>query len=466
MDSNQPEVAERPSERFALAIHSLLQTSQNENGLRHRDYRRYRHYLTRRLSNVRHRIGLVYGKGKVYVKKEITSENAKTVDHLLVLLLDAERAWSYAMELKDESSMEGKHKLKHMAVAKFSKAAKWADKLRVLCSEKADPQTVLEATAYSDYMTGQLLLEREVWPQAVVKLLSARTIYTELSAVGSLHDQDMFASRLLDLDPPIRFCKFNAGMTSESADIDIFSASPDLKAKFDEMRAKRALDSAHSSTSSSNSASGFQVHFAGRCIPVDDEQVQLQCSLVQQAMEKVGFRPVVSLTVTQGSDKARDQAFSAALSAIDASSIVVSKAANAVTAGAVKSGNQRLTATSSSGKVSEAKAVLSLLKNYLAYQRLVCLYMKNVEVVSRLLKSMSSVVGLSIHSMKRASIESQREKEGHKVQEIAHLFDQQLTLVRDLLAVPGEKFSFYSLRRHCYHIYILFFSQVLKHLIC
>jgi signal recognition particle subunit SRP68 len=382
---------------------------------------------------------LVYGKGKVYVKKEITAENAKTVDHLLVLLLDAERAWSYAMELKDESSMEGKHKLKHMAVAKFSKAAKWAEKLRVLCSEKADPQTALEATAYSDYMTGQLLLERENWSQAVVKLLSARTIYTELSAVGSLHDQDMFASRLQDLDPPIRFCKFNAGMTSESADIDIFSASPDLKAKFDEMRAKKALDSAHSFSTSSDSSGGVQVHFAGKFIPVEDEQVQVQCSLVQQAMEKVGFRPVVSLAAPQDSDRARDQAFSAALSAIDASSAAVSKASNALSAGSAKGGNQRVTAASSTGKVSEAKAALSLLKNYLAFQRLICLYMKNVEVVTRLMKSMPSVVGLSIHSMKKASIESDREKEGHKVQEIAHLFDQQLTLVRDLLAVPGTK---------------------------
>lgn len=437
---------EAEAERFTLAIHSLLQTTQNENGLRHRDYRRYRHYLTRRLSNVRHRIGLVYGKGKVFVKKDITADNAKTVDHLLVLLLDAERAWSYAMELKDESSLEGKHKLKHMAVAKFAKAAKWADQLRALCSVKADPQTALEATAYADYMTGQLLLERESWSQAVVKLLSARTIYTELSAVGSLHDQDMFASRLQDLDPPIRFCKFNAGMTSESADIDIFSASPDLKAKFDEMRAKKALDSAHSfSTSSGSSSGGMQVLFAGKFIPVDDDQVQVQCSLVQQAMEKVGFRPTITLAVSKESDKARDQAFSAALSAIDASSAAVSKASAALTASGAKGTNQRVTAASSSGKVSEAKAALGLLKNYFAFQRLVCLYMKNIEVVSRLLKSMPSVVGLSIHSIDKASVTADREKEAHKVQEVAHLFDQQLTLVRDILAVPGRKFPAFSL---------------------
>jgi hypothetical protein len=80
-----------------LELHSTVRRLQNENGLLYGDHSRYRKYLTRKLRKLRKAIAMTYGRGRAFVKKEVTVETA-SAETLLIVALHVERAWSYAMQ--------------------------------------------------------------------------------------------------------------------------------------------------------------------------------------------------------------------------------------------------------------------------------------------------------------------------------------------------------------------------------
>lgn len=63
---------------------------------------------------------------------------------LHIPLYDAERAWAYAMELKHATDGPTTRMRFHL-LKRLQKAAKLADKFAVLCTQRADDQTSLEA---------------------------------------------------------------------------------------------------------------------------------------------------------------------------------------------------------------------------------------------------------------------------------------------------------------------------------
>lgn len=64
--------------------------------------------------------------------------------YLLLVLMEAERAWSYAMQLKQEANTEPRKRF-HL-LSRLRKAAKHSEKLEKLCeSPRVDAKTKLEA---------------------------------------------------------------------------------------------------------------------------------------------------------------------------------------------------------------------------------------------------------------------------------------------------------------------------------
>lgn len=59
----------------------------------------------------------------------------------------------------------------------------WTADLEALCLETADERTCLEATAYSAWMSGNLLLEKEAWREALDRYSTAHRICEELGKV-------------------------------------------------------------------------------------------------------------------------------------------------------------------------------------------------------------------------------------------------------------------------------------------
>ena len=77
----------------------IVKVSQSQHGLRHGDHTRYRQYCTRRLARMYKALNFSHGRGK-YQKRALSPEVVADANHLMIPLISAERAWSYAMELK------------------------------------------------------------------------------------------------------------------------------------------------------------------------------------------------------------------------------------------------------------------------------------------------------------------------------------------------------------------------------
>jgi hypothetical protein len=99
--------------------------------------------------------------------------------HLHIILMSAERCWSHAMQLKKESEGEGQSttapRKRHHALRRLRKAAVWAAELSRFAAACCDTRSALEAEAYSSWMAGNVLMERETdWEKALATYSRAR----------------------------------------------------------------------------------------------------------------------------------------------------------------------------------------------------------------------------------------------------------------------------------------------------
>ena len=197
---------------LSLDVLSAIKAAQMQNGLRHADYQRYRQYCTRRLRRVRKNkaVNLRYGRGRGFVKKVIEPGSATDVRHLFVPLMNAERAWSYAMQLKQETAEDGgESRRRFHLMRRLAKAHRWSEELRALCGARGDDRTALEGEAYAAWMGGNLHLEKENWEEALPAFVTASQIYGRLAQVGTPDQQELLRQRVEEIEPSVRYCKYN-----------------------------------------------------------------------------------------------------------------------------------------------------------------------------------------------------------------------------------------------------------------
>uniref|UniRef100_A0A8C4HVN6 Signal recognition particle subunit SRP68 n=1 Tax=Dicentrarchus labrax TaxID=13489 RepID=A0A8C4HVN6_DICLA len=169
MDENKKN---SPDGNIGLEILQIIKESQQQHGLRHGDYQRYR--------------------------------------YLLLVLMEAERAWSYAMQLKQEANTEPRKRFHLMA--RLRKAAKHSEKLEKLCeSPRVDAKTKLEAQAYTAYLTGMVEFELQEWKRAMEAFNKCKTIYEKLASAFTEELAVLYRQRVDEISPNIRYCAYNIG---------------------------------------------------------------------------------------------------------------------------------------------------------------------------------------------------------------------------------------------------------------
>lgn len=154
------------------------------------------------------------------------------IRYLLIPLFSAERAWSYAMALKQESDNRTRF---HM-IRRFQKAVSYARSLESLCNEEptvCDLITKLESQAYAAFVEGMYLFEREQWSEASDKLKMSQAIYTRLmeSVPDSADLVELYLQRVNELKPTLRYCAFNLNETGTNDFIEKFNAD-DIQDEF------------------------------------------------------------------------------------------------------------------------------------------------------------------------------------------------------------------------------------------
>ena len=201
---------------LTLDILQIVKVSQGQHGLRHGDHTRYRQYCTRRLARIYKALNFSHGRGK-YQKRVLSPEVVVDASHLMIPLISAERAWSYALELKTGSGNDPR-KRSHM-IRRLRKATVHASELVALCKQLGDAKTTLEAEAYSCFMFGTFLAEQErEWSRALAKFMRARKAFEQLARTGGSEQAEVCRERIEELEPSLRYCTYKRGNTEGRED--------------------------------------------------------------------------------------------------------------------------------------------------------------------------------------------------------------------------------------------------------
>uniref|UniRef100_A0A2M4BH93 Signal recognition particle subunit SRP68 n=1 Tax=Anopheles marajoara TaxID=58244 RepID=A0A2M4BH93_9DIPT len=263
---------------FTVEILRVIKDLQLQHGLRHGDYQRYRGYCSRRVKRLRKTLNLPQGDRRHYKKRDVTVANlekANSDDRFLhIPLMLAERAWSYAMQLRQESNTELRKRF-HL-IQKLRKACGYALQLQSLCASNCcDARTKLEAEAYSAWMHGSLHFELSLWKSAAENLKKAQVIYENLAQAMPEEEQPVYRAKVEELKPSLRYCAYNVG---ENASVN------DLL----EMRTGQAagllgnLSNLVAQTKAESMDAFQQTEWRGRSVTVRPEKVRLFLLSIQE----------------------------------------------------------------------------------------------------------------------------------------------------------------------------------------
>lgn len=257
----------------------MIRDAQQQHGLRHGDYQRYRGYCTRRVGRLRNVLRLPQGEKRHYKKRDVQRQYVEgpTADErfLHIPLILAERAWAYAMQLRQEANTEPRKRF-HL-IGKLRKACGWALQLQELCtSDACDARTKLEAGAYVSWMHGTLHFELALWQQAAENLKKAQVVYENLMNALPEEEQTLYRAKCDELTPSLRYCAYNIG---ESASIEDVMA----------MRAQGLgnLDALVLQTKTQSSETLQTAEWRGRKVTVRPDKVRLFLLSIQELDKSV-----------------------------------------------------------------------------------------------------------------------------------------------------------------------------------
>lgn len=254
---------------LGLEILQIIKESQQQHGLRHGDYQRYRGYCSRRLRRLRKTLGFKMGNRHKFVGKKVTVEILSDSRYLLLVLMEAERAWSYAMQLKQEANTEPRKKF-HL-LARLRKAAKHSEKLEKLCeSPRVDAKTKLEAQAYTAYLTGMVHFELQEWKLAMEAFNKCKTIYEKLASAFTEELAVLYRQRVDEISPNIRYCAYNIG--DQNAINDLMQMR--LTGGGGGMMAEK-LEALITQARTKQAATMSEVEWRGRSIPVKIDKARI-----------------------------------------------------------------------------------------------------------------------------------------------------------------------------------------------
>uniref|UniRef100_A0A8B9FD46 Signal recognition particle subunit SRP68 n=1 Tax=Amazona collaria TaxID=241587 RepID=A0A8B9FD46_9PSIT len=257
-------------EAGSRGILQIVKESQQQHGLRHGDFQRYRGYCSRRLRRLRKTLNFKMGNRHKFTGKKVTEEILSDNRYLLLILMDAERAWSYAMQLKQEANTEPRKRF-HL-LSRLRKAVKHAEELERLCeSNRVDAKTKLEAQAYMAYLTGMLRFEHQEWKAAMEAFNKCKTIYEKLANAFTEEQAVLYNQRVEEISPNIRYCAYNIG--DQSAMNELMQMR--LRSGGTEGLLAEKLEALITQTRAKQAATMSEVEWRGRTVPVKIDKVRI-----------------------------------------------------------------------------------------------------------------------------------------------------------------------------------------------
>ena len=161
-------------------------------------------------------------------------------------------------------------------IRRLSKAASHASELSALTAACCDDRTSLEAEAYSLWMTGNLLLEKETdWERALASFIKAGKLLEELSRLGDADKRATCRHFLDQVDPAARFCRYQisrkAGGQADAAELLGMDAGG--AATGDVIQSKLAALAAEAQAS--RATGDVELEWGGEKLPVRDDRCRV-----------------------------------------------------------------------------------------------------------------------------------------------------------------------------------------------
>ncbi|KIH69627.1 tetratricopeptide repeat protein [Ancylostoma duodenale] len=242
----------------------MVKDAQQQHGLRHADYNRYRSYCRSKLNRVRHALKFINTHKCVrrhkakFVKRPMNELDFADERFIQLGLFEAERRWASAMSDKMEMEDNPDKARKRMSMRMHLKRAVFhATALEQLVrnSARCDAPTKLEAQAYTAWLAGVCAFELRRWPEACELLKTARRVYERLAeATHNTTLANLYKARCREIQPQIRLCEFSCaeatgkpvdGMMNELMEIRAQGTDSEAVDRLiAEMRSKASCDDA------------------------------------------------------------------------------------------------------------------------------------------------------------------------------------------------------------------------------
>lgn len=365
-ETTSPATIQEEKQSYSIELLPLIKEAQQHHGLRHGDYQRYRQYCQRRLKRIRNSLNFKLGTRHGFKGKKITQETVNDPRFLHIILMEAERCWSHAMELKLYANTEPRKKF-HM-VRKLSKASKYADDLKDLCNiDQVDARTKLEVQAYSYWMTANMKFEVQNWQTAIDLYTQSRSIYEKLSSAFMDEDTKMlYLQRVEEISPNIRYCAYNLGQGG--LDINELMKMRSKATGQDMLAAK--IDAAIKETREKLASSFGEVTWRGKTVPLRNEKARVFILRMQNKDEEVQ----------------REESFEKKMEVFD-NLLMESK-------DALQGVKEEITAEMSSKKRNETTLNnLQFMKTHLSYLRQTLMIDRNLEMIENMKLKLPNILG-------------------------------------------------------------------------
>ncbi|CAI5452002.1 unnamed protein product [Caenorhabditis angaria] len=207
-------------------ILQVVKDAQQQHGLRHGDYARYRKYSAAKLERMRKALKFTnqhncQKKRKAkFVKKWLTEEALVDAQFLNFGIFETERRYASAMieKMTLEDNPE-KLRKRFSMINNLKKAVLHANNLEniVVSSARCDAPTKLEAQAYAAWMRGMCAFESRDWQKASEALKLARNVYDKLAeATNNTTLATLYKGRCREIQPQLRLCEFNIAESPEA----------------------------------------------------------------------------------------------------------------------------------------------------------------------------------------------------------------------------------------------------------
>ena len=287
-----------------LYLFETIYQTRKDNGLSENDYEWYRKYCTRRINRIHKILKKKYG--STLTQDETASKGYKfiTAEHvdkdcrfLLLLLMNIERAWTYAIQLKNENNEENAPRKVHHLIRRLNKASIFSGQLLSLCYNKCDDFTCLEAEAYASWINCHTLVQKSEWIQACTQLEKSKAIFEKLVEISSPELNDFLGKMKEELNAFSRYCVYNISLdTGQPAShiLDQFKST-----SFTEKNSEDKLIQLLQKSITCQAKQAFMFHWKGSQIRIRSQVIYDKLLEIRDQREELNFKLVNGLSAIE-----------------------------------------------------------------------------------------------------------------------------------------------------------------------